>query len=101
MTSQVKDALETWAIDAPPHGLNLTCHCIIAANLLEGIPTMSICDGVAASHTSSNCQIAADVAEWRTSAIDAVDGSSTGIQRPHSGIDSWTVYDRLWHKADI
>jgi len=40
-------------------------------------------------------------AVFKTSADDAVDDSSTGIQRPHSGIDSWIVYDRYWHKADV
>jgi len=33
--------------------------------------------------------------------LDAVDGSSTGIQMPHCGCYSGTANVSLWHKADI
>jgi len=36
-------------------------------------------------------------AVFKTSAVDAVDGSSTGIQRPYDGGYSGTAKVSLWH----
>jgi hypothetical protein len=47
------------------------------------------------------CHITVFIQGWPMSAFDAVGGSSTGIQVPDCGIDSWTAYDRSWHLADI